>query len=188
MSACLSIALAASSAARAAAFAVGRAADFTVSPSSTSRRMASARDGLSSCFANQSSSAASGAGCIRTTTWTPMPVGAGPRFFFASTVCFLMKTVLAQKQAEGKVALPLGSNPSHKDSPPMTQADRVLSTPPRAEGLLGACRELSHSMGAPDAHSRAGHAVCYVEARGTQGRKAQAYRPENRADRTGDRR
>jgi hypothetical protein len=79
---------------------------FAFRPSSTSRRMASARDGLSSCFANQSSSAASGAGCMRTTTWTPMPVGAGPRFFFASTVCFLMKTVLAQKQAEGKVALP----------------------------------------------------------------------------------
>jgi hypothetical protein len=50
MSACLSIALVASSAARAAAFAVGRATDFTVSPSSTRRRVASESVGISVWF------------------------------------------------------------------------------------------------------------------------------------------
>ena len=27
--------------------------------------------------------------------FTPLPVGAGPRFFFAITVCFFIKTVIA---------------------------------------------------------------------------------------------
>ncbi len=49
-------------------------------------------------------------------------------------------------------------------------------------------REISQSMGAPDAHSRAGYAVCCVEACSTQGRKSQAYRSYNRADRALDRR
>ena len=56
-------------------------------PSSTSRRMASARVGRSLCFAAHASNALSGLGCKRTTTCTP---GLELRGFGASTNCILI--------------------------------------------------------------------------------------------------
>ena len=56
-------------------------------PSSTSRRMASARVGRSLCFAAHASNALSGLGCKRTTTCTP---GLELRGFGASTNCILL--------------------------------------------------------------------------------------------------
>ena len=62
---------------------------WTLSPSATSRRTACARVIAGSVEdAIQASIAASSFGCQRSPIWTPWPVGAGPRRFFATMVFF----------------------------------------------------------------------------------------------------
>jgi hypothetical protein len=58
------------------------------------------------------------------------PVAGRPRFFGLAFIdIFEYWFSLKASRGEGRNFRP-GSNPSHKDSPPMTQADSVLSTPP----------------------------------------------------------
>src|ERR1700674_3293433 len=81
MSACLSIALVASSAARAAAIAGGRTDDFTVSPSSTRRRVASESVGISGWFSAHFTMEARSTGAARNPIMGSRPVAGRPRFF-----------------------------------------------------------------------------------------------------------
>lgn len=57
-----------------------------MSHSLTIVRIASAREGFSSRPATNASNGASKSSCRRTWIWVPLPVGAGPRFFFGTTV------------------------------------------------------------------------------------------------------
>src|SRR5713226_9359742 len=66
---------------------------FTFNPSATRRRMACARViVLSGEAAIQESIVASSEGCQRSPTWVPWPVGAGPRFFFGTTLFFAINS------------------------------------------------------------------------------------------------
>jgi hypothetical protein len=99
-------------------------------PSSTSRRMASERLGSSCCRAAQPSIASVNAGESRSAVTGSLPVAGRPRFFFGITLfdfpIFLYN--LKSSQGEAATSAPALTQVT-KDANPMTQADRVLSTP-----------------------------------------------------------
>src|SRR5262245_28907293 len=98
---------------------------FKLKPSSISRRTASERVGLSGCFCAQSSTRAINSLGARIGSTGAMPVAGRPRFFVARKL-FLTLTIfrIRKLQADGKLALATGPNPSHGGAP-MAQAERI---------------------------------------------------------------
>ena len=91
---------------------------FKFRPSSISRRTASERDGLSGCFCAQTSTRAINSLGARTGSTGAMPVAGRPRFFVARKLSLTLAIFRIRKlQADGKLALATGPNPSHGDTP-----------------------------------------------------------------------
>ena len=103
------------------------------SPSSTSRRIASGRVSSGSfCLVIQVSRVASGPSSSLTPINVPDPVVTGrPRFFFSITLIdFAMINCYHKSKPGGSVTFRPALTRAIKERIPMTQADRVLSTPP----------------------------------------------------------
>jgi hypothetical protein len=101
-------------------------------------RIASGRVSGALCLAIQASSADSCGGCRRTTTGTPLPVGAGPRRFFAITVCFAMKLWYHISKPRGRCASkgcritqPLSYSCSPTRTPSLVPRSSLLCSRPR---------------------------------------------------------
>ncbi len=109
---------------------LGAAFVFTVSPSSTSRRMASER--LSVCASPQASTCLVRSAGRRTalTGSTPPAFFGRPRVFLFTEIDFFIFFVYRKNKPEGSANFRPGSNPNHEDRP-MAQADSVHSTPPQ---------------------------------------------------------
>ena len=88
---------------------------FAFSPSSTSRRMASERCGLSSCLRRQPSICFRWSSCQRVPTCVPFPVVTGrPRFLVVSFIDFRMKEGYHKSKPRGSCHFRPGSNPNHE--------------------------------------------------------------------------
>jgi hypothetical protein len=81
---------------------------FALSPIATRRRIACARVSvLSPDEAIHASIADSSEGCQRSPTWRPLPVGAGPRLFFGTTLVFAInRGTIEADQGEGPTSAP----------------------------------------------------------------------------------
>jgi|SRR6516165_794415 hypothetical protein len=91
---------------------------FEFKPSSRSRRTASERDGLSGCLCAQSSIRAINSLGARTGSTGAIPVRGRPRFFVARKLSLTLAIFRIRKlQADGKLALATGPNPSHGVAP-----------------------------------------------------------------------
>jgi hypothetical protein len=92
-------------------------AGFTLSPSSTRRRIASGRDRSAACFLIHASSTATSAGGTRTPIRMAPTFGLPIGFFFLLSDIDLLISICYQKgKPEGSVTFRPGSNPSHKDA------------------------------------------------------------------------
>jgi hypothetical protein len=89
---------------------------FTVRPSSTSRRMASERDGLSSCLVAHWSTATPASGDKRTavTGWTPPFFFGRPRDFLFTEIDFFIISVYRKDKPRGSANFRPGYNPNHE--------------------------------------------------------------------------
>ena len=101
---------------------------FAFSPSSTSRRMASERVGLSLCFAAHLSTVSRNSSVARSAIVGVLPVG-GPPLFCITDIAFFIFGV-TEKQVEGKGSrFRPGSNPEQGAGFLMPEAERMHSMP-----------------------------------------------------------